>query len=191
MWLTFHGRKKREERALLENQTISEKSFFQINSDLCEHCLACVEMTGCPGLSLTEDAYGQKVFIDPQICVADSYCTKIKACPSFEEIIVKDYHPTKYKKDSGIESIDGDISKPEPLVSIDSLLSEGKTWRAVVIGVGGTGVTTISRVIAEASKNIKSDLIDFKFMDQKVSLKEMAVSLDTSRFTQQKFQQVL
>ena len=124
-------------------------------------------MTGCPGLSLTEDAYGQKVFIDPQICVADSYCTKIKACPSFEEIIVKDYHPTKYKKDSGNESIDGDISKPEPLVSIDSLLSEGKTWRAVVIGVGGTGVTTISRVIAEASKNIKSDLIDFKFMDQK------------------------
>ena len=54
-------------------------------------------MTGCPGLSLTEDAYGQKVFIDPQICVADSYCTKIKACPSFEEVIVKDYHPIKYK----------------------------------------------------------------------------------------------
>ena len=28
--LTFHGRKKREERALLKNQTISEKSFFKL-----------------------------------------------------------------------------------------------------------------------------------------------------------------
>ena len=59
------------------------------------------------------------------------------------------------------------VPNPENLFSVESLLSENKTWRAVVIGVGGTGVTTISRVIAEADKNIQSDLIDFKFMDQK------------------------
>ena len=55
-------------------------------------------MTGCPGLTKTSDAYGDKIMIDPQICVADSYCTKIKACPSFEEVTVKNYHPTKHQK---------------------------------------------------------------------------------------------
>ena len=57
-------------------------------------------MTGCPGLTKTSDAYGDKIMIDPQICVADSYCTKIKACPSFEEVTVKNYHPTKHQKNN-------------------------------------------------------------------------------------------
>ena len=34
-------------------------------------------------------------------------------------------------------------------------------------GVGGSGVTTVSRIIAEASKNLDVENIDFKFMDQK------------------------
>src|SRR5690606_1897088 len=41
-------------------------------------------------------------------------------------------------------------------------------FRAIVIGVGGSGVTTISRVLAEASTHMggREDL-DFKFVDQK------------------------
>ena len=169
--LTFHGRKKSEERKLFSSgEVIEKKSFYQINTDACEDCRACVDMTGCPGLSQTFDAYGTKVVIDPQICVSDSYCTKIKACPSFELVDVYNYHPTKYfeAKDQ-IMSLSKD--SPLPLPTIKKTLSDiasGTDYRVVVTGVGGSGVTTISRVLAEASKAMsgRSD-IDFKFVDQK------------------------
>ena len=96
--LTFHGEKKRGCIFIKNERTTNSKTFFQINPDLCENCLACVEMTGCPGLTTTSDAYGQKIAIDPQICVADSYCTKIKACPSFEKVEVKDFPQPDLKK---------------------------------------------------------------------------------------------
>lgn len=165
--LTFHGRKKRDERKLFaKGETEAVRDFYQINTDACEDCRACVEMTGCPGLSQTNDAYGTKVMIDPQICVSDSYCTKIKACPSFELVKVYDYHPTKYKKVIS-KSERKDI--PLPSVSKDlGVIAAGKDFRSVVIGVGGSGVTTISRVLAEASETMsgRTDL-SFKFVDQK------------------------
>ena len=165
--LTFHGRKKREERKLFsKGETESVRGFYQINTLACEDCRACVDMTGCPGLSQTFDAYGTKVMIDPQICVSDSYCTKIKACPSFELVNVSDYHPTKYKKES--KKLENKVL-PDPVVvkSMDQVAS-GDDFRALVIGVGGSGVTTISRVLAEASREMEGrDDLNFKFVDQK------------------------
>lgn len=166
--LTFHGRKKREERKLFaNNETLDVQRFYQINTDACEDCRACVEMTGCPGLSQTFDAYGTKVTIDPQICVSDSYCTKIKACPSFELVEVSQYHPTKYRAKEEQKLTSVSLPLPEKKKTLDSIAS-GIDYRAVVTGVGGSGVTTISRVLAEAAKVMggRSD-IDFKFVDQK------------------------
>lgn len=165
--LTFHGRKKRNERKLFnEGTTIKEQVFYQINTEACEDCRACVESTGCPGLGQINDAYGTKVVIDPQICVSDSYCTKIKACPSFEEVIVKNYHPTKYQdKIEGHKKVE--VPLPQMKKTFDDI-SKGKDWRVVVTGVGGSGVTTISRVLAEAAKEMGGrDDLDFKFVDQK------------------------
>ncbi len=165
--LTFHGRKKREERKLFSSgETEKVREFYQINTDACEDCRACVEMTGCPGLSQTSDAYGTKVLIDPQICVSDSYCTKIKACPSFELVQVFDYHPNKYKPQIK-EVVQNAL--PSPVMKKDLVaIAEGVDFRTVVIGVGGSGVTTISRVLAEASESMggRTDL-GFKFVDQK------------------------
>ncbi len=165
--LTFHGRKKREDRKLFSTgETEKVREFYQINTDACEDCRACVEMTGCPGLSQASDAYGTKVLIDPQICVSDSYCTKIKACPSFELVQVFDYHPTKYKP--LVEELKQN-SLPAPVMKKDlNAVSSGADFRTVVIGVGGSGVTTISRVLAEASESMdgRTDL-GFKFVDQK------------------------
>ncbi|CAM9914109.1 unnamed protein product, partial [Chrysoparadoxa australica] len=122
--LTFQGRKKREERKVFgQNLTISQKSFFQVNTDACEDCRACVDSTGCPGLSQTFDAYGTKVFIDPQICVNDSYCTKIKACPSFEEVIVKEYHPSLYKNKVEKQGENKDLPLPTPDKSFETIAS--------------------------------------------------------------------
>lgn len=166
--LTFHGRLKREERQLFgKGETQKEKTFYQINTLACEDCRACVDMTGCPGLSQTFDAYGPKVMIDPQICVADSYCTKIKACPSFELVKVSDYHPTKYQT---LPAAVTQASAPATPMSKKDLnkIAAGQDFRAIVIGVGGSGVTTISRVLAEAATEMggREDL-SFKFVDQK------------------------
>lgn len=167
--LTFHGRKKAAERKVFAmNETIPSQKFYQINTDACEDCRACVEMTGCPGLSQTFDAYGSKVTIDPQICVSDSYCTKIKVCPSFELVEVFDYHPTKFKaKKPQLVSSDENLPLPTMLKTLD-IIASGVDYRAVITGVGGSGVTTISRVLAEAAKVMgnRND-IDFKFVDQK------------------------
>lgn len=161
--LTFHGRRKSKERKLFaKDQVVPVQSFFQVNTEACEDCRVCVDMTGCPGLSQTEDAYGTKVMIDPQICVADSYCTKIKVCPSFEKVDVYDYHPTKYLEKK--ETYQSEVPEPNRTVTFDNLSS----WRVVVTGVGGSGVTTISRVLAEAAKTMGGrDDLDFKFVDQK------------------------
>ncbi|MBY0415575.1 MAG: 2-oxoacid:acceptor oxidoreductase family protein, partial [Bdellovibrionales bacterium] len=167
--LTFHGRKKASERKTFAvNGTIPIQSFYQINTDACEDCRACVEMTGCPGLSQTFDAYGSKVTIDPQICVSDSYCTKIKVCPSFELVEVTDFHPTKYRaQKEKLVLTDDNIPLPDRRKTLDSIAA-GVDYRAVITGVGGSGVTTISRVLAEAAKVMgnRTD-IDFKFVDQK------------------------
>lgn len=167
--LTFHARRKAQERKLFnENKTLDKQSFFQINPWVCEDCRVCVTETGCPGLSQTFDGYGPKVTIDPQICVSDSYCTKLKACPSFEEVIVEKYHPTLYKDESGQKLAQQLISsKPVIKKTFDDIAS-GNDLRIVVTGVGGTGVTTISRVLAEAAKEMAGrEDIDFKFVDQK------------------------
>lgn len=166
--LTFHGRKKREERKLFaKGETEAVREFYQVNTLACEDCRACVEMTGCPGLSQTHDAYGTKVMIDPQICVSDSYCTKIKACPSFELVRVSDYHPTKYKNKKDTQSNWDHLPVPELKKTLE-VIAQGTDFRSIVIGVGGSGVTTISRIIAEASSTMggREDL-NFKFMDQK------------------------
>lgn len=167
--LTFHGRKKAEERKIFaRNESIPTQKIYQINTDACEDCRACVEMTGCPGLSQTFDAYGSKVTIDPQICVSDSYCTKIKVCPSFELVEVNEYHPTKYReKKEKLVLKDDNLPAPDKKKTLD-LIASGVDYRVVVTGVGGSGVTTISRVLAEAAKVMgnRND-IDFKFVDQK------------------------
>ncbi len=166
--LTFHGRKKRDERKLFaQGKTEKERHFYQINTLACEDCRACVEMTGCPCLSQSYEAYGTNVIIDPQICVSDSYCTKIKACPSFELVKVYDYHPTKYKKASPTISETSEIAVPAPHKNLQQI-AEGDDFRLIVIGVGGSGVTTISRVLAEAATGMGGrDDLDFKFVDQK------------------------
>ncbi|MBC7537695.1 MAG: 2-oxoacid:acceptor oxidoreductase family protein [Bacteriovorax sp.] len=166
--LTFHGKKKAEERKLFaQGSTVDIQRFYQINTDACEDCRACVELTGCPGLSQTFDPYGTKVTIDPQICVADSYCTKIKVCPSFELVEVANYHPSKYKSELNISAPLLDFPIPKIKKSLSDI-AKGVDYRLVVTGVGGSGVTTISRVLAEAAKSMggRSD-IDFKFVDQK------------------------
>jgi indolepyruvate ferredoxin oxidoreductase len=168
--LTMFARKKKQDQVAFANNETQTKIVYQINTDVCEDCRVCVEATGCPGLSQTFDAYGPKIFIDQQICVNDSYCTKIEACPSFEQITIKDYHPTLYQtflKTSAAEINHRSLPLPNYKRTLNTV-KEGTDFQVVVIGVGGSGVTTISRVLAAAAANQSQEFdLDFKFVDQK------------------------
>ena len=162
--LTFHGRERaREKKLLAGGGALPEKVFYQIHTEACEDCRVCVEETGCPGLTRVLDAYGTKVSIDAQICVADSYCTKIKACPSFEKVTVVDYRPGGRREGSTT----GELPLPRRRMDF-AAIAGGRDFRAVVTGVGGSGVTTVSRVVAQACKAMGGrDDLEFKFVDQK------------------------
>src|SRR5690606_20086070 len=102
-----------------------------------------------------------------QICVSDSYCTKLKACPSFELVKVYDYHPSKYKTLTSESDSERELPEPHSLKDLGAI-AQGSDFRGVVIGVGGSGVTTISRVLAEAAEKMGGrDDLQFKFVDQK------------------------
>ncbi|POB15420.1 thiamine pyrophosphate-dependent enzyme [Halobacteriovorax sp. DA5] len=165
--LTYQAKVRAKERGQIKDKgVLAQKTFYQINTSACEDCRVCIEETGCPGLTQVMDAYGTKMAIDPTICVADSYCTKMKACPSFEKVVVKGYHPTMYR-DSDLSHLTYDLKEFETKKTFDAIAS-GDTWRMVVTGVGGSGITTISKIIANACVEMagRNDL-DFKFMDQK------------------------
>lgn len=166
--LTFHGRRKSIERKMFQqNKPKAVQNFYQINTSACEDCRECIEMTGCPGLTKMEDAYGSKMSIDAQICVGDSYCTKLKACPSFELVKVLDYHPSLYQVQTelDVEKMQSEIELPEMKYDFEHIVKHG-VLRIVVTGVGGSGVTTISKVLSQAAQ-VMEDELDYKFMDQK------------------------
>ncbi|MDL5053644.1 thiamine pyrophosphate-dependent enzyme [Oscillatoria laete-virens NRMC-F 0139] len=87
--ITYHRRQAREERAQIKAKGfVSEKKFINITPDVCENCLECTKSTGCPGLTFVDTDYGRKVQTDLSWCVADTACTKLHVCPSFEEVTI-------------------------------------------------------------------------------------------------------
>src|SRR2546430_1212443 len=96
--------------------------------------------TGCPGLTIVNTDYGEKIGIDQSICVSDTYCTKVMACPSFEKVIVTRNRPPRSRvKKISFEN----IPQPTPHRFTD-------TWKIFISGVGGMGVGVMSSVLARA-----------------------------------------
>src|SRR2546425_5687485 len=83
--ITFHKRKRAERNKIIDKQGyIPRETFINISQEVCENCRECTKNTGCPGLTIIDTDYGEKIGIDQSTCVSDTYCTKIMACPSFE-----------------------------------------------------------------------------------------------------------
>src|SRR6266550_1487706 len=92
--ITFHKRKRAERNKIIDKQGyISRETFINISQEVCENCRECTKNTGCPGLTIIDTDYGEKIGIDQSTCVSDTYCTKIMACPSFEKVIVTRNRP--------------------------------------------------------------------------------------------------
>lgn len=156
--ITFHRRINRQERQTIRQKGfIPEKKHINITHEVCENCLECTKATGCPGLSFEKTPLGRKVQIDTSWCVADGACTRfmvsteerlttVKACPSFEEVIVKRSQAPL----SGLDRLNLD-RLPTPEFSLDKE-KWPQTWRGYLAGVGGMGIGTATAVLVMAAK---------------------------------------
>jgi indolepyruvate ferredoxin oxidoreductase len=139
--ITFHRRRTRDERAeVRERGFVETKRYINVNVDACEHCLVCTRATGCPGLTFTETDFGQKVQTDLSWCVNDTACTKLDACPAFEEtIVVRSQKPLSRLPDFEKEEI------PLPVRR-----DFAHAWHGYLAGVGGMGIGVATATLVRA-----------------------------------------
>lgn len=139
--ITYHRRETRQERReIREHGFLRQKRYVNVNPDVCEHCLECTLATGCPGLTFVETPFGTKVQTDLSWCVADTACTKIYACPSFEEITVV----RTQKPPAPIDSVD--LSN----LPLPAMREFDEVWYCHLAGVGGQGIGVCTATIVRA-----------------------------------------
>ncbi len=163
--ITFHKRRRAERNKIIDKQGfIPREVFINISQEVCENCRECTKNTGCPGLTIIDTDYGEKIGIDQSTCVADTYCTKIMACPSFEKVIVtRNRPPISRVRKISFENI------PPP-----SQHGFTDTWSAFISGVGGMGVGVLSSTLARAGTK---EGYTVKFNDKKgLAIRNGAVS---------------
>ena len=113
-----------------------------INPEVCEGCGDCSAQSNCLSVVPKETALGRKRQIDQSSCNKDFRCVD-GFCPSFVSVL------------------DADLVKPSVThIPLEDWLKElpqpvmprlEQPWNTVVAGVGGTGVLTISALIAMAA----------------------------------------
>src|SRR2546429_2501063 len=163
--ITFHRRKRAERAQIVEKRGyVPREVFVNISQEVCENCRECTKGTGCPGLTIVDTDYGEKIGIDQSTCVSDTYCTKIMACPSFENVIVTRSKPPRPRvKKIALDNI------PPPARHEFS-----DTWSAFISGVGGMGVGVLSSTLARAGTK---EGYTVKFNDKKgLAIRNGAVS---------------
>jgi len=155
--ITYHRRKKREERAeIKEKGYLPKKTFMNVSTETCEFCLECTKQTGCPGLKIEDTDYGPKIQTDMSWCVNDGACQRINACPSFEEVTVQ----RKRGQRMGDEHIHlEDLPEPPRPVHADQ-----ETWRCYLAGVGGMGIGLCTAIMCTAGHEMGYHV---QFLDKK------------------------
>lgn len=148
--ITFHRRRNREERREARQKGFVEtKRYINVNADACEHCLVCTRATGCPGLTFTETDFGRKVQTDLSWCVNDTACTKLDACPAFEEItVVRSQKPLSHLPD---------LDKEE--IPLPKRRDFDHAWHGYFAGVGGMGIGVATATLVRAGHREGYDVV--------------------------------
>jgi len=139
--ITRQRRRRREEREIVRQRGFLPKAqHMNINAEICRFCLACSELTGCPGLQHVQTDYGVKMDTGLSWCVGDGACRRIGACNSFERLTVK----RKQRPKSRVPELHLDeIPEPEKR-------QPGEMWRCCLTGVGGMGIGTVTSIMVRA-----------------------------------------
>nr|WP_319382729.1 indolepyruvate ferredoxin oxidoreductase family protein [uncultured Roseibium sp.] len=131
-------KRRRRKRGLYPDP---DKRLF-INDRVCEGCGDCSVQSNCLSVEPLPTPFGEKRVINQSSCNKDFSCIK-GFCPSFVEIDGAALRQPK-KADVDIEAMVDAL--PEPV-----LPTLDRTRNALVAGIGGMGVTTISAVLAMAA----------------------------------------
>lgn len=128
-------KRRRRKKGLMEDPN---RRIF-INDDVCEGCGDCGVQSNCLSVLPKETELGRKRRIDQAACNKDYSCVN-GFCPSFVSVI-----GGELRKGDG-EALNLDIDLPEP-----TRITSTQPWNILVTGVGGTGVLTISSLLAMAA----------------------------------------
>lgn len=131
-------KRRRRKKGLLEDPG---RRLF-INAEVCEGCGDCGTKSNCLSLLPRETSLGRKRQIDQSSCNKDYSCAK-GFCPSFVTVV-----GGELRKPSAALGDAGSLFAPLPDPALPSL---ERPWNTVVTGVGGTGVLTITALVAMAA----------------------------------------
>ncbi len=125
-----------------------------INERICEGCGDCAQVSNCLSVQPVETAFGRKTRIDQTTCNLDFSCLE-GDCPSFMTVVQPGRLRSWLRRITmlgrsgprpGSEALTapGDLDDPVPVVPTDELSVR-------IVGIGGTGVVTVSQVIGTAA----------------------------------------
>ncbi|MCB4757591.1 MAG: 2-oxoacid:acceptor oxidoreductase family protein [Elusimicrobia bacterium] len=138
--ITYQRRVRRERKRVIRLLGyLPEEKVINVTPEVCEFCLECTQMTGCPGLTIDNTLHGPKIVTDKSLCIADGACTKGKVCPSFEEVTIKRRAAPAPLPEPRLEDL------PEPV-----LKTFDDVWYGYTAGVGGMGAGIVTAVLVRA-----------------------------------------
>jgi indolepyruvate ferredoxin oxidoreductase len=113
-----------------------------INAGVCEGCGDCSIKSNCLSVVPRETELGRKRQIDQSSCNKDYSCAN-GFCPSFVSVV-----GGRLRKPDGASEASDTLFDPLPEPTLPALETP---WNTVVTGVGGTGVLTITALVAMAA----------------------------------------
>jgi indolepyruvate ferredoxin oxidoreductase len=129
-------KRRRRKKGLLQDPP--RRAF--INEAVCEGCGDCSLKSNCLSVVPLETALGRKREIDQSACNKDFSCVR-GFCPSFVTV-----HGGELRKPEPARVEAGFQPLPDPV-----LPALDRPWNIVVTGVGGTGVLTVTALVAMAA----------------------------------------
>lgn len=114
-----------------------------INEKVCEGCGDCAKKSNCLSVQPVETEFGRKTAIHQSSCNKDYSCL-LGDCPSFVSVEPAGPQPGNDRARHPYLGIDVDL--PEPV-----LKAPAGEWTVHMMGIGGTGVVTVSQILGTAA----------------------------------------
>jgi indolepyruvate ferredoxin oxidoreductase len=159
-------------RARKRGQLPEPEKFVVINEDVCEGCGDCGRVSNCMSVVPIETELGRRTQIHQASCNKDYSCLQ-GDCPSFVTV----YSRQGLRKPAVPPLAAAALAVPERRVEV------AESYRVFMPGVGGTGVITVSHVLAYAAllDGLEVDLLGQTGLAQKGGSVLSSVTLRSGR----------